>query len=57
MTELCGDPNCFNCNWLTDCVIRFNDGLKAALLASAPPPITVRRWMPGDDENAPPAGS
>jgi hypothetical protein len=51
MSDLCGDPNCFQCMWLTEAVIRFNDGIKAAVLAAAAdlPPITYRRWLPGDE--------
>lgn len=47
----CGDPNCFNCIWLTEAIIRFNDGMQAAILAAAAdlPPITYRRWLPPGD--------
>lgn len=33
----CGDPDCVTC-----------EDLKQVILASAPPPITVRLWLRGD---------
>jgi len=50
MTERCGNPDCFNCIWLEEAVIRFNEGMKAAIIAAAAdlPPITYKLWLPGD---------
>jgi hypothetical protein len=48
MMDGCNEPECVICQWIGERIIRFNDEMKAALMASAPPPITYRRWLPGD---------
>jgi len=48
MIDGCNDPNCVICQWIGERIIRFNDEMKAAILASAPPPIIYRLWLPGD---------
>lgn len=49
----CTDPDCIACQWVGEAIMRFNDRLKAAILVAAAdlPPITVRRWLPGDPED------
>lgn len=44
------NPDCVICQWIGERIMRFNDEMKQAILASAPPPITYRRWLPGDTD-------
>lgn len=48
----CTEPDCVICQWIVERMIRFNDELKEAIVAMAAdlPPITYKRWLPGDDE-------
>lgn len=48
--DSCADPDCVVCQWIAERIIRFNNDLKQAILASAPPPITVKLWLRGDPE-------
>jgi hypothetical protein len=36
----CRDPDCIICQWIRESVIRFYDGMKAAIAAVDMPPIT-----------------
>jgi hypothetical protein len=45
----CAQPDCVICQWLIDAVIRFNDRMKQAIMASADADglsITVDLWPP-----------
>ena len=44
----CNEPDCVICQWIADRIIKFNDDLKAAILADPPPPMTYRRWLSDD---------
>jgi hypothetical protein len=49
MTGDCHDPDCVICQWTGERIIRFNDEMKAAILASAEDlTVEYRRWLPGD---------
>lgn len=45
----CNEPDCVICQWTGERIIRFNDEMKAAILASAEDlTVEYRRWLPGD---------